>query len=247
MKTKHIAFRTLLAIIFAAGCIAFTAVRAQSQEPPQGSPDPAFVSPGEMPPDAMRPELGPHPPMQNEQRPAGPGESWNGPGQPMPPQSQGPQISDKEIEDFMAQLKSDAPDQYEELTGLRQRDPRMFHNRIGEMIMQSRNEERLKKEDPETWKTVSRLRTLGSKERTLAKKYRDAESKTEKETIGRELKSVLDETFSLNLKMRQKEIAELEKRILRVKDDIQQRSRNKDEIIQRHFDEITGKSETLQW
>lgn len=239
--------------------LVWMATGARAQEEPVGPADFAVEPQTEFMPPMDGPGGTPVAMMAQRDRemPGGPGEMGGPggpgmPGGPMGPEGQGrpmnmPRVSDKEILATMNQLKTDDPQMYEDLTQLKTRDPQRFRMQITQMVMRDRDMKRMEKNDPEAYKTLTQIRKLEGQERATARKYRETDSDAEKALILKDLKSVADDLFDLNLRMRQKEIEMLQKQIDRVKQDIANRKKNKSAIIQKHIDDITGKNDTLRW
>ena len=176
--------------------------------------------------------------------PGGPGMDMPGPGQPsMPPQP----LSDEEAAKILSSIKDEDSTLYSDLLEMRDKNSDAFKSMLNHYRMEKQNLERLKNENPEAYQDAIKMRDLNRKERELAKKYRDAGSEVEKRQIGAELKPVLEELFDLNLAQRKNEIEFLEKRIKEVKEEVEKRKNNKDQIIERHFEEITGTGDNFRW
>ncbi|MCZ7590838.1 MAG: hypothetical protein M5U15_01220 [Kiritimatiellae bacterium] len=73
----------------------------------------------------------------------------------------------------------------------------------------------------------------------IAKKLRRASSEEQGE-LRKELKAALEKGFDLRQQARRDRIEEMEKRVEHIKSVLDERASQRDEIIQRHFDEITG-------
>ncbi len=81
---------------------------------------------------------------------------------------------------------------------------------------------------------------------SLAFEYQKA-SKSEKEKIKKNLKKSLSQLFDLKESQREKEVKMLEERIVKLKEKIASRKKNKDIIIRRRTEELLGENDYLEW
>ena len=167
-----------------------------------------------------------------------------GPGGPMQP----PRIlTDEEKAELLKTLKTEEPELYNELTRIKQDIPERYEMMLRQIAQRQRDLENLKQRDPEAYQDALEIQKLEVKERSLTRQYREAQSNEERTKIEQELMLILSELFDLSLTRRQQEVKRLEEEIKRVKQEIQKRKDNKDAIIQKHFDEITGKDDGMRW
>ena len=80
----------------------------------------------------------------------------------------------------------------------------------------------------------------------LALKIKNAEGNTQQK-LKSELVGVLNQLFDIKEKRKEAEIKQLEKRLQELKESIQARKQNKNEIVQRRIQEMLGDSRYLRW
>jgi len=80
----------------------------------------------------------------------------------------------------------------------------------------------------------------------LALKIKNAEGNTQQK-LKSELAGVLNQLFDIKEKKKETEIKQLEKRLQELKESIQARKQNKNEIVQRRIQEMLGDSRYLRW
>ncbi len=80
----------------------------------------------------------------------------------------------------------------------------------------------------------------------LALKIKNEDGSTQQKLKG-ELAGVLNQLFEIKEKRKETEIKQLEKRLQELKESIQARKQNKNEIVQRRIQEMLGDSRYLRW
>ena len=163
------------------------------------------------------------------------------------PQGRQLRFSEEEIAQALEEIKAQDPEFYENLMRMKENMPGEYQIILYETIERKRELERLKEENPELYQDMVKREEYERRERELSRKYRDAETDADKKKIETELKTVLNELFDLNLKMRRREVEELENRIKEIKSDIEERKKDKDKVIELHLKDITGQNDHLRW
>lgn len=87
---------------------------------------------------------------------------------------------------------------------------------------------------------------LEIKSESLALEYEEA-SGAKKESIKKDMKTVLSELFELREKDRKEDVARLEQELMELKESLQIRANKKDEIIKRRVEELLGENKYLEW
>ena len=164
-----------------------------------------------------------------------------------PPEVMQLRYSEEEIQDVLDFIETNDPTTYQELMNIKEKMPGEFNIIIGEAVEHKRELDRLKRESPEEYDDVMKIMDYESRERDLSRQYREAPDANDKSRIEAELKGVIKELFDLKLKQRQRELQRLEQELKNIKDEIEKRRINKEQIIQNRFDEITGKNDSLRW
>ncbi len=88
---------------------------------------------------------------------------------------------------------------------------------------------------------------MGRESFDLAEKYRNTEDKKEKEKIKEQLRTILSQQFDLKEEEKNARIKRLEEEIIRLKDELVKRKKNKKEIVNRRLKELLGESRYLEW
>lgn len=90
------------------------------------------------------------------------------------------------------------------------------------------------------WKAPNpEMEKVDASVREITKKLRNAPPEEQEELRG-ELKAALEKGFDLRQQMRKDRLTEMEKRVEHIKNILDKRASQRDEIIQRRLDEITG-------
>lgn len=220
----------------------FATVRAQAQPEPVDQ-----RAPEELPP----PEMMEAPPVR-------PQEGL----QPPPP-----------VQRFFEILKEKNPEEFERLKQLRKDDPEAFRKELTDRLRTELERRGLYGEagdggpfrqgkgfkgepggrhfhadgDVEGWAVQSpELEQLEVKTRQLAHAIRDSNSPEEQAKLREELKGELTKEFDLREQMRKDRLAQMEKRVEKIKTIMEQRQAQRDAIIQRRMEELT-EQDALAW
>jgi hypothetical protein len=105
----------------------------------------------------------------------------------------------------------------------------------------------LRRHQPDRFQEMMAARRLETQARELAERYRRAEPGREREQVGKELLEVLDKAFAARLAQRQHQVAALQKELEQQQTALKEREKNRERIIRRYFDELTGEGEKLAW
>lgn len=88
---------------------------------------------------------------------------------------------------------------------------------------------------------------LDYKSRQLGREIRECKDETKRNKLSSELKEMLEQVFNNRIAERQREIDNIEKELKELKGLIERRTKNKDRIIRKRYDDLTGQNEDLEW
>jgi hypothetical protein len=168
-------------------------------------------------------------------------------GKPDIPPGHQPVLNEEQKRELLDFTKKYTPFAYNRLQELKEIDPIKYEHILIQKYRQMMELKKLQKSDPDAYKDSIKAIQLDEKSMELSKKYRETNNKDEKNKILGELKVVLNELFDLREKERERRIKQLEDEIKHLKDLLASRRKNKDVIIQKKIDELTGKSEQTEW
>jgi hypothetical protein len=155
--------------------------------------------------------------------------------------------SDQKMEKIRAFLKEFYPEKLEELERLREENPAAFAREIQGCVREIQNLENLKKNDPERFKEVIELRKLERESMRIAESYRRERDTNKKVEIKQKLREILNCIFEHKNKEQQREIEHLSQELDRLKKRIESRTQNKDKILDRRINEMTGEKDESDW
>lgn len=221
--------------------LALTAALAQAQPPPDAmAPEPAPWEARQMPP----PREGPPP--------EGPGPGDQGGDRPP-------------LQRFLEILRQQNPQEFDRLKNLRESDPAAFRKELHERLQQEREKRGLPGgpgddlrehmgrrimeggPGPEGMNVRSpEIDRLEKASRDLAQSYRNATGEAEKARLQAELKQNLEQAFDLREQLRRERFQQMEARVRKVREMMDQRQAQRDAIINRRLQELT-EGEKLAW
>lgn len=121
-----------------------------------------------------------------------------------------------------------------------------YRELLGGMRFRMRDLPLFSRRDKEARERRNRIEELEVQSEALGLEYQKG-NQSDKQKNMEDLKQSLSELFELREKERRLEYEELQKRLNELKTTLDQRSKNKEEIIRRRIMELTGESEYLRW
>lgn len=115
------------------------------------------------------------------------------------------------------------------------------------IAMQAREMNELKRRDPERFRQQQQMAEMERQTVELGQKIRRATDEDIKKAAGTELKEVLTKLFDLRQQERERSLQQLEREVKEVRAALEKRKAKRDEMIQRRFDQLTGKTELMEW
>ena len=102
-------------------------------------------------------------------------------------------------------------------------------------------------QDAETTKLAAQEQSAAQEARALAGQYAQADSDAAREEVKKKLREKLATIFDLQQQRRDREVAQIEERLGKLKETMKKRDTSKDPIIDRRLDQLTGGVDELGW
>ncbi len=112
---------------------------------------------------------------------------------------------------------------------------------------QAREMRELKQRDPERFKQQQQIAEMERRSMELGQRIRRVTDEEAKKSATTELKEVLSKLFDLRQQEREKSLQQLEREVKEVREALEKRKAKRDEMIQRRFEQLTGKAELMEW
>ena len=157
------------------------------------------------------------------------------------------EAEEKYLEFLKENFRSEFKEMKADLEQLKEDNPDAYQRKIQRGYRHMRRLQKMKEKDPERFEIHIEMMGLGMKCRKLSKEYRNAETSEEKEEIKAELTENLGELFDIRLAQGEVKVKELEEELLKLKERSAERKKNKDEIVARRLEELTGSADGLKW
>ncbi|MCF7854081.1 MAG: hemolysin XhlA family protein [Candidatus Pacebacteria bacterium] len=139
------------------------------------------------------------------------------------------------VQEFVADLKEQNPEEYERLMDLRREHPEQFRNELRERIHQ-----RMKRR-------LGAMMTAEDKECIeLSRKYHQAETDAERRAFREQLRKAVRTAFDARLQRHKEMIEKLEDRVNELKQRMSEREDKRDEICEQRLERLTADPE-LAW
>lgn len=182
------------------------------------------------------------------------------------PRGRGPSRTDRPrpVEALMERIKEENPEKYNRLQELRGSDRRAFREEIRDMVHSRRRRRfgrhtgpgaeprdegirprkggrRTEKDDPRgRSKRQSEIRQLNRSIEELGRRYRDSDDEEKRSALKEEIQSKLSDLYDLRESVWQERIDDLERKLERMKETMDERKSRRDEILKRHLEKITS-------
>lgn len=144
-------------------------------------------------------------------------------------------------------LKEVDPRLLERLKYLKEDNPAEFSRILSRVWHEMKMLERLKRENPEQYEAVLRIRKVEAKVKMLAEDYRKSEDPKQKETLKKELKSALAQLFDLKMAQHEKEVKKLEEQLKKQREKLENQKKEKDKLVEERLQKMTGEKEEWDW
>ena len=143
-------------------------------------------------------------------------------------------------------LTNGVPELAQQFRELKRERPDEYFQELRRGLLEQADVERTRVEEPERYRQFMAERKLDRGCFELARQVRDTEGEA-RESLVRELERTVGELFDLRESWRSQEIEMLERELARLRDEGTQRRRQRDVIVQRRIEELTGRAELYAW
>lgn len=169
------------------------------------------------------------------------GAAWAGEA-PEPPE-EGPEreeeaIGEQQETEILEFIKTHQPKMHEELSHVRREFPQMFKRRMRDISHMYQNPE-----IRDHWVKRSKAQ---KRVHDLAREYRHAKD-SEKGAAKEKLRLALAELFDLNLAQKELHLRKMQEQIAQLKEKIAKRKADKDKLVKRRLERMTGAEEEEDW
>lgn len=150
-----------------------------------------------------------------------------------------PEIEAKYLKNIMPRVKK-------ELEGIKRLNKTKYFNLLRDFHFENFGFPPFGKDSKEARERRKKITELEVNTEALGLKYQKAE-KGDRDKLKGELKEKLNELFELREANRKEEVGDLEERLKDLKTTLQERRDNKDEIVKKRMQELTGESRNNEW
>ncbi|MCX6910691.1 MAG: hypothetical protein NTY01_21985 [Verrucomicrobia bacterium] len=112
---------------------------------------------------------------------------------------------------------------------------------------QAREMRELKQRDPERFRMQQQMAEMERRSVELGQRVRRAPDDEAKKSATTELKELLNKLFESRQQEREKSLQQLEREVKEVREALEKRKARRDEMIQHRFDQLTGRTEVMEW
>lgn len=146
---------------------------------------------------------------------------------------------EKAVQEFLQQTN---PDLAKKMLDIRIGDPQRYQWEIQNALEMMH----LRKQDPERFARMAKIKALEERTHELAINYNGLDAAGQEKLKGM-LLTTLDELFDLREMEREDEMKRMEKRLAELRESLAARKKNKSQIVDRRLLELIGKKSYLEW
>jgi hypothetical protein len=139
------------------------------------------------------------------------------------------------------------PDMVSDMTLIKTENPKIYQDRLHHMEKEMRYLRRLQEGDPEQFEKSIKLRRLEGECNKLATQFRKSKDEAEKSKIEDDLRDLLNQLFEMKEQEKEIEIDRILKRVDKMRQEMEERKANKDNIIKIRLNQLLGKEHLSQW
>ena len=166
---------------------------------------------------------------------------------PQPPAPTPVKLSDEEYEALLKFYQQIDPDIRTKMGKLKVDEPYMHQHMLEHLYQEQIYLSRLEKEVPERYKEAIEMRRISAGTEKMAELYKQTDDNSEKKKIEADLRHMLGQLFDLREKEKVQEIERIRNRLGKLEQEMQERRKNREIIINNRLNELTGKRVYYEW
>jgi hypothetical protein len=156
-------------------------------------------------------------------------------------------ISEEKADEILGFYSKIDPKMVKEMTLIKEKEPQIYQDRLHHMEKEMRFLRRLQEADPEQFEKSIELRRLEAECVELAKKFNMSKDETEKNKIEDELRDLLGKLFEMKEQEKEIEIDRILERVDKMRQEMEERKANRENIIKLRLNQLLGKEHLSQW
>ena len=156
-------------------------------------------------------------------------------------------LSEEDKEELSEFFKQIYPDIRVELKEMESTNPAAYDKKMQRLYREYIFLKRIEREEPERFSEAIELRKLSEEVNSIAEKYKKTQSESEKNGLKIQLNGTLSKLFDLRENERALEIDRIKERLSQLQQEMDERQKNKEQIIQKRLNELIGKDYLYDW
>ena len=156
-------------------------------------------------------------------------------------------IFEKEEAEVIQFFKPIIPLKIKRIEQMKVKRPERYEKAIFNLLKKKRKLEKLRGDKPMEYQERVDEMKMENRIEESARQYRNSNDSKEKKSIMTQLHPLLEKQFEVREKGRVLQIQQMEKNLEKLKKTLEMRKKNRDKIIKKHLDKITGEGENLEW
>ena len=156
-------------------------------------------------------------------------------------------VTEEEEALVMAFLEQVAPERAQRLRDMKETSPRWYHMAIRRTLAAEARLSSMASVDSAAYRRHRTMFRLEAESEDLAMQYRQASTDAEREQIRTRLIATLSALFDLREAEKTMEVDRLERRLEFLRQKVEERTANKDEIVERRAASMLGERDEMEW
>ena len=173
-----------------------------------------------------------------------PSEGKSGPRRRQPPRVN---LTPEQEQEAIAYIQEADPGEAERLKRLKSTDPKRYADMLNRRLREKRRLERRKQEDPARYEQEVKIRELERQSHKLADTYRNSTDEKARNEIRLNLATLTTRLFDLREARRQNEVKRMERDLERLRANLAERQKHKQQIIERRVAQLLGDPRNMEW
>ncbi len=156
--------------------------------------------------------------------------------------------TEEEEQEALEFIKSISEERYNQIKRVKYSNDRRYGFTISMTLRKKVQIEEMKESNPEMAEVMLRETKLFTSVSLLTEKYKKEKSEDEKKKVKDRLRKLMPDWFEIRLSLKEYEIKQLEDDILNLKEELDYRKKNKDEIIEKQLNRfLESRRRRMDW
>jgi len=152
--------------------------------------------------------------------------------------------TERAVLSYLEQFETDI---LSELKQLKANRPRLYRRQIEKFFIEMKRLERVRETDKSHYNNLLEEKRLELLSLQVSRQYKKSDDDEARRALAVKLTELVNRSFDLRQKNRQREIEKLEQRVVELKTENEKRLQNKADIVSERVKQLKGETQEIQW